>query len=125
MGGITKKDEFEEGLGTLSDDLSLKAKLNRFWLKHQQNIAWGLAVCGLLWYVHKYGHVVAVVLLLLFFVFCFRPGTHYLCSTAWISPCFKYLGERGVGAARRASWRSQALLILLSVPAFLEYPHIS
>eukprot|EP00026_Physarum_polycephalum_P008113 Phypoly_transcript_08191.p1 GENE.Phypoly_transcript_08191~~Phypoly_transcript_08191.p1 ORF type:complete len:455 (-),score=68.26 Phypoly_transcript_08191:81-1445(-) len=41
--------------------------------------------------------------------------------TGWIAPCFKLLGSEGVTAARRASWRSQALLILLIIPAIVEY----
>lgn len=40
---------------------------------------------------------------------------------AWIGPCFKLLGNEGVAAARRASWRQQVLLMLLVIPAFFEY----
>eukprot|EP01111_Echinosteliopsis_oligospora_P005708 TRINITY_DN1927_c0_g1_i1.p1 TRINITY_DN1927_c0_g1~~TRINITY_DN1927_c0_g1_i1.p1 ORF type:complete len:484 (+),score=102.35 TRINITY_DN1927_c0_g1_i1:24-1475(+) len=44
-----------------------------------------------------------------------------LLCTAWIGPCFKLLGREGVGALRRASWRSQALSILLFIPFIIEY----
>jgi drug/metabolite transporter (DMT)-like permease len=41
--------------------------------------------------------------------------------TGWIAPCFKLLGNEGVAPGRRASWRSQVLLLLLLIPALFEY----
>jgi len=88
--GESNVDDRTKAEEEVRSETSLKAKWNKVWLKYQHNIAWGIAVCGLL-------------------------------CTAWISPCFVYLGDRGVAAARRASWRSQVLLMLLAIPSFFEY----